>query len=80
MKNKFPRHIFFPEMPTYFEITASHIIFSELGRMSGELMSRRHVCVNKNFNLGNNFLTRSGLSYCTCVFFVTRPFAWYRNF
>ena len=42
---------------------------------------RLRWCANKNFNLGHNFQTRrNGLSYCTCVFLVTRPFTWYHNF
>ena len=27
MKNKFPNHILFPEMPTFFEITANQTLF-----------------------------------------------------
>ena len=51
-------------------------LFSEPGRMSGELMSYpwcrrwcrrrrpcRRVCVNKNFNLGHNFFPRSDRAF-----------------
>ena len=34
----------------------------------------------KNFNLSHNLPTRSGLSYCTCLFLVTRPFTWHHDF
>ena len=34
-------------------------------------------CMDKNFNLGNNFQTRRSRA---CVFLVTRPFTWYHHF
>ena len=64
------------------------VIFSEPGRMSGELMSQpwcrrprwRWWRGQKTLTMAiTSLLEVIGLLYCTCVFLVTRPFTWYCN-
>ena len=60
--------------------------------LSGRRNIRRSPCHSPSVRVGVCALTKTltlaitflpeviGLSYCTCVFLVTRPFTWYHNF